>query len=136
MKYFWLILFFNEVCAAAPRVRLDQNKIEDFTPFTYRYELLIADNCAHCLNQLAIMRDCVKNEDVVVLLDNKTNQSEDGLKRLIRKKKIIYKTYLLDSSLKEAYSFKGVTPMLWITNNASKKSYTGVMTCENLKLNF
>lgn len=135
MKYLWLILFFNDV-HAAPTIRLDQNQIEEFTPFTRRYELLISDNCAHCLNQLAIMKDCIKNEDVVVLLDNKTNQSEDGLKKLIRKKKIIYKTYLLDNSLREAYSFKGVTPMLWITNSASKKSYTGVMTCENLKLNF
>ena len=135
MKYLWLILFFN-VVHAAPIIRLDQNKVEEFTPFTHRYELLISENCAHCLNQLSIMKDCVQNEDVVVLLDNKTNQTEEGLKKLIRRKKIIYKTYLLDSNLREAYSFKGVTPMLWITNNANKKSFTGVMTCQNLKLNF
>lgn len=121
---------------AVEAVRIDQSKVEEFTPYSHRYELIVSDNCSHCMNQMAIMKDCVEAKDVVVLIDNVSNLSEDGLKKVLRKKKIIYKTYLLDKTLREAYSFKGVTPTLWITKNESKKSYTGVMTCENLKLNF
>lgn len=131
-----LLLFFLSDLHAASVVRIDQSGVEEFTPFTHRYELIVSDNCSHCLNQMNIMKDCVKPEDVVVLMENKTNLSEEGLKKVLRKKKIIYKTYLLDKTLREAYAFKGVTPMMWITKNESKKSYVGVLTCENLKLNF
>ena len=135
MKILMLFFFFSDLHAAIV-VRIDQNKVEEFTPFTHRYELIISDNCSHCINQISIMKDCVRPEDVVVLMENKSNLSEEGLKKILRKKKIIYKTYLLDKNLREVYSFKGVTPMMWITKNESKKSYLGVLTCENLKLNF
>lgn len=135
MKILMLFFFLSDLQADLV-VRIDQNKVEEFTPFTHRYELIISDNCSHCINQISIMKDCVRPEDVVVLMENKSNLSEEGLKKILRKKKIIYKTYLLDKNLREAYSFKGVTPMMWITKNESKKTYLGVLTCENLKLNF
>lgn len=135
MKILFLFFVLNDLQAVSV-IRIDQSGVEEFTPFSHRYELIVSDNCTYCLNQMNLMKDCVKPEDVVVLMQNNTNLSEEGLKKVLRKKKIIYKTYLLDKNLREVYSFKGVTPMMWITKNESKKSYLGVLTCENLKLNF
>ena len=91
---------------AADVIRIDTNRIENITPFSYKYELIIADNCAHCMRQIAIMKECVRYEDVIVLIDNVSKLSEVDLKKLLVKKKIPYKTYLLYSELKKSYEFK------------------------------
>lgn len=119
---------------AIPLLRIDSNKVEEFTPFAHKYELITSDNCAHCLHQIALMKDCVDPSDVVVLMENKSKLSEEALKRILVRKKITYKTFLLDSKASEAYQFKGVTPVMWISKNNKQKSYTGVVSCETLKL--
>lgn len=119
-----------------PLLEIKSGKVEEVTPFSHKYELIIADNCAHCMNQLNQMKDCVADRDVIVLMENLSKLSEDKLKRLVAKKKIPYSAYLLDSAARAAYEFKGVTPMMWITGKDSKKSFTGVVSCDSLKLNF
>lgn len=117
---------------ASSTVRLDKNIIEEVIPFTHKYELIIEENCGYCLNQLSIMKNCLEEKDVIVFMENKFNSSEEKLKKMIRRKKIIYKTYILTEDLKKSYNFKGVTPMMWINKGLEKKSYTGVVSCEAL----
>lgn len=113
---------------AIEAIRIDKDLVEKFTPFTHKYELIIADNCAHCMKQLEVMKECVKVEDVAVILENLSKLSDEQLRRLVRKKKIIYKTYLMDNELKKNYEFKGVTPVMWMY----QKSYVGVVPCSVL----
>lgn len=116
-----------------PLLEIKSGKVHEVLPFSHKYELIIADNCAHCMNQITVLKDCVPENEVIVLLDNQSKLSEEKLKRLVFKKKIPYRTYLLDSSARASYEFKGVTPMIWIKRSDSKKSYTGVVPCEGLK---
>jgi hypothetical protein len=128
-KLFWLSIFACPSLFAHTSIRLDKPALEEFSPFSTKYEVIISDNCGHCLNQLSILKECVSDNDVVILLDNKSKLSEENLKKLMRKKKIDFKTFLLDEHLRKTYAFNGVTPTLWM----NKKSYTGVVACEFLK---
>jgi TPP-dependent 2-oxoacid decarboxylase len=114
-------------------IRLDNNTIESFTPFSHKYELIIEENCAHCINQINILKNCVEDKDVVILMDNKSLKSQDELKKILRKKKITYKTLLLNKTLIDTYAFKGITPTIWINTPKSSQSYSGVATCDFLK---
>lgn len=118
---------------AASLIRIDKSKVEEITPFTHKYELIIEDNCAYCLNQLSILKECVDEKDVIVLMDNRSKLSEDKLQRIIKRKKITFKTYILSEELKNIYEFKSITPMMWIVKDTEKKSYTGVVSCNQLK---
>lgn len=127
-------LFFIFTHAYADQVlRVDNNTVEDFTPFKHKYELIIEENCAHCLGQINILKSCVPDSEVVILLDNKSSKSEEELKKILKKKRITYKTYVLSTSLKEAYAYKGITPTIWLTGKTTSKSYSGVASCEFLK---
>lgn len=129
----FLLFVFIQSSQAFEVVRIDKNQVETFIPYTHKYELIIADNCLHCLKQLEIMKECVNVDDVVVILDNLSKLSDEQLRRLVRKKKIIYKTYLMDSELRKVYDFKGITPAIWINTDKSKIFYTGVVSCDLLK---
>ena len=118
---------------AASLIRLDKYSIEEVTPFSHKYELIIEDNCAYCLNQLSILKECVDEKDVIVLLDNKAKLSEEKLQRIVKRKKISFKTYILSEELKKIYEFKSITPMMWINKLEGKKSFTGVVLCRELK---
>ncbi len=118
---------------AIEAVRVDKDLVEEFIPFTHKYELIIADNCVHCMKQLEVMKECVKEEEVIVLLDNLSKLSDEKLRRLVRKKKITYKTYLIDSEIRKIYDFKGVTPVMWMNAGKHKTSYVGVVSCSKLK---
>jgi hypothetical protein len=124
-----LLALFITQAYAHPGLRIDKTGIEEITPHAYKYELIISDNCPHCINQLRILKSCVADKDVVVFIDNRSKASEAILKRLVKKKEIKYPVYLLDSYLKDAYQFKGITPTLWM----NKKSYTGIVNCDFLK---
>lgn len=129
MTIFYTAFLVINSLMAADVVRIDKNSIESFSPLTHKYELLIADNCAHCMRQIAIMKECVKEEDVVVVIDNVSKLSEEQLKKILIKKKIPYRAYLLDAELKKAYDFKGVTPTL----HMNSQKYTGIVSCDLLK---
>ena len=118
---------------AASLVRIDKNTIEEITPFSYKYELVMEDNCTHCLHQLSIMKNCVDENDVIILLDNNSKKSEEKLKRLIKRKKITYKTFILSEELRKVYEFKGITPLMWINKGEARQSFTGVLSCKQLK---
>jgi hypothetical protein len=118
---------------AASLIRLDKYSIEEVTPFSHKYELIIEDNCAYCLNQLSILKECVDEKDVIVLLDNKAKLSEEKLQRIVKRKKISFKTYILSEELKKIYEFKSITPMMWINKLEERKFFTGVVLCRELK---
>lgn len=129
-KLIWLpAILLSSSLFAHPSIRLDKSTLEEFSPFSTKYELIISENCSYCLKQLSILKECVIENEVVVLLDNKSKLSEDNMKKLVRKKKITFKTFVLDEHLRNVYAFNGVTPTLWL----NKKSYTGVVSCEFLK---
>lgn len=128
IKSFIFFFAFINTAFAVDSIRVDKALVESFTPLTHKYELIIADNCVHCMKQLEIMKECVKVEDVVVILENLSKLSDEQLRRLIRKKKIIYKTYLMDNKLRKIYEFIGVTPVMWM----NQKSYVGVVPCSVL----
>lgn len=119
--------------SAASLIRVDKNMIEEITPFSHKYELIIEDNCSFCLNQLTILKDCVDEQDVIVFMDNRSKLSEEKLQRIIKRKKITFKTYILSEELKKTYEYKSITPMMWINKLEEKKSYTGVVSCKQLK---
>ncbi|NOT79996.1 MAG: hypothetical protein HOP07_13460 [Bacteriovoracaceae bacterium] len=114
-------------------IRIDKSMVEEIIPFSHKYELIIEDNCSFCLNQLSILKDCVDEKDVIVLMDNRSKLSEEKLQRIIKRKKISFKTYILSEELKKTYEFKTITPMMWINKLEEKKSYTGVVSCKQLK---
>ena len=124
---------FAPVVYPAALVRIDQNSIEEITPFSHKYELIIEDNCSYCLNQLSVLKECVDQNDVIVLIDNRSKLNEEKLKRIVKRKKIPFKVYLLSEDLKKIYEYKSITPMMWITKPEEKKSYTGVVPCKILK---
>lgn len=121
------------IASADSLIRIDKNMVEEITPFSHKYELIIEDNCSFCLNQLAILKECVDEKDVVVLMDNRLKLSEEKLQRIIKRKKITFKTYILSEELRKTYEFKSITPMMWINKLEGKKPYTGVVSCNQLK---
>ena len=133
MKALLLFLISTDLLAM-PLYRIDTGKIEEFTPYSHKYELIISDNCAHCLHQISILQSCVEPNDVAVVMENKSKLPEEKLKRVLVKKKISYKTYLLDSKISESYQFKGITPAMWISKDNKREFFTGVVSCEKLKL--
>ena len=121
---------------ASEVVRIDTGIVEDFQPFTHKYEIIIEENCAYCLKQISIFNECLKAEDVAILLDNRSNKNEEELKKILKKKKIGFKTYMLNKDLKNTYAYKGVTPSVWINKSpGSNKFSTGVASCEYLLKN-
>lgn len=130
---FLKLIFFLSHAHAVQTLRIDNNTVMDFTPFKHKYELIIEENCAHCLNQINILKNCVADSDVVILMDNKTNKSEEELKKILKKKKVSYQTFLLNKNLKEAYGYKGITPTIWLNSKTASNSYSGVASCEFLK---
>ena len=131
IKIILLTLIFN--VQAASLIRLDNIGIEEITPFSHKYELIIEDNCAFCLTQLSILKECVDHKDVIVFINNKNKLTEEQLQRLVRKKKLSFKTYILDEDFKQKYEFTGVTPKMWINKDKKKNSFIGVVSCEKLK---
>ena len=128
-----ILIFLTFQTQAASLVRLDKRAIDEVTPFSHKYELIIEDNCAHCMTQLSVMKNCVDEKDVIIYINNRSKLTEEQLQRIVKKKKITFKTYILDEELKKIYKFTGVTPLIWINNNTSKNSFTGVVSCEKLK---
>lgn len=118
---------------ASEFIHLNTGRVLDFSPFKKKIELIIESNCSHCLHQLSILKDCVKNEDIAVFIDNKYKQSEEELRKFFRKKKIPYDVYILDESSRTAYDYKGVSPLLWVSKNKARKSFLGVVSCDSLK---
>lgn len=119
--------------SAASLIRIDKASIEEVTPFSHKYELIIEENCSHCMGQLEILKSCVDEKDVIVLMDNRTKKSEEKLQRIVRRKKIIFKTYILTEELSKIYEFKGITPFIRINKSDSHRSFTGVVNCDQLK---
>lgn len=136
MKNLAYLILFSNLAFAEEILRIDQSKIEKFTPFSHQYEMLMSDNCPHCMRQITYFKECVKKEDVVILIDNQSKLTDEQLKKVIQKKKIIYPTYLLNDELKKTYDYKGISPLLWITKGDVKRKFTGVIDCESLKANF
>lgn len=119
---------------AQDALRIDQGVLEKFKPFSKKVEVIVSDNCAHCITQIKILKKCLPESDIVVLLDNKTKLNETRLRAVLRKKKITYPTYELNPSLKEIYNYKGITPMIHIQKKNGYESYTGVVQCDYLKV--
>lgn len=126
------LLLISTTAYSTQVMRLDNNKIEEFTPLKQKYELIIEENCAYCMQQISILKECVDEKDVVVVFDNRSSKSPEELKKILRKKKITFKTILLNKEITETYAYKGVTPTLWI-NSSKSQSFTGVASCDFLK---
>lgn len=129
------LFFIFHSAFAEQTVRIDNNTVEDFTPFKHKLELIIEENCAYCMSQIQIFKECMDDKDVVIILDNRNKKTEEDLKKVLRKKKITYQTMLLTKSLTEAYAYNDITPTLWITKDGVSKTYSGVASCEFLKKN-
>lgn len=121
-----LLFFLSSFASAAPTLRLDQQKIVDFWPSPDRLELIISDNCIHCQHQIEILKNCEIKKEVAVLVSNVSKATDEELKRILKKKKIHFPSYLLNEELKIAYKFKATTPTLFLKG----LPYSGVVTCD------
>lgn len=132
---FSLIIFlsYSGELFSASLLRLDTVGIEEFMPYSNKYTLIIEDQCAYCQRQIEVFKECALSPNEVIIFFSHPTADENVLRRKVKKKNIPYKTYLLNAEIKKALEFKGVTPMMWITSDKDKKSFTGVVSCERLK---
>lgn len=135
MKKLSFILFFSFIASslfAADLYRIDTGKIEKFIPSSKKIEVIITEECAYCVQQIAELKKCMKNEDVVILIDNYNRYNDIKLKRLLMQKSIPYPTYTLNREVEKIYNYKRVTPLV---NYQTKKGYVtkeGVVSCSDL----
>lgn len=118
---------------AADLYRIDTGKIEKYVPHSKKIEVIITEDCAYCVQQIAELKKCMKTEDVVILIDNYNRLNDIKLKRLIMQKSIPYPTYTLNREVEKIYNYKRVTPL---GHYKTKKGYTskeGVVTCSELE---
>lgn len=133
-KILTCLIFISLEARALELFRVDKSLVEDYALKSKKIELIISDNCSHCLTQIRILKECVKDEDVVIFIDNKAKLNEVRLKGVLRKKNISYTTFEMNEDLKKRYDYKGITPMIHIHNKGESESYTGVIQCDYLKI--
>ncbi len=129
------ILSLISILHADSYLRIDRGLIEDYKIHSKKIELIISDNCNHCITQIKILKECMKPEDVVIFMDNQSSLSELKLKNLVKRKQIDYPVYLITKETREKLKYKGITPMIHINTKNGNENYTGIIQCDYLKLN-
>lgn len=135
MKFNTLVFIssFLTLAHAEDLLDISSDKIITFNwPETY-LALTITSQCAHCENQLKVLKECEKTNKAIVLFDNKEKFNSAKLKKYVRSKNWSSPLFLLDESLKKRFDFKGVTPHLYIKNKKEIKIYNGIISCGELE---
>lgn len=132
LSLFLFSSFFANSLFAADLYRVDTGKIENYKPHSKKIEVIITEDCAYCVQQIAELKKCMKTEDVVILIDNYNRLNDIKLKRLIIQKNIPYPTYTLNREVENYYGYKRVTPLGHYITKKGYASKEGVVTCSEL----
>lgn len=135
LSLFLFSTFFMTSLFAADLYRVDTGKIENYKPHSKKIEVIITEDCAYCVLQIAELKKCMKTEDVVILIDNYNRLNDIKLKRLIIQKNIPYPTYTLNKEIEKYYGYKRVTPLGHYNTKKGYVSKEGVVTCGELTEN-
>lgn len=111
-------------------VRLDKIKIEEFDTNKPTISLYITETCSVCDRQISILKQCLGEEEIVAFLEG---QHEEKLRRTVARKKIPFKTYLLNPSLKKQLGFPNVSPALRLRTSKGFVVLSGLQACDSIK---
>ena len=111
-------------------VRLDKIKVEAFDENTPTVSLFITEACSVCDRQVSVLNQCLEGKEVVAFLEG---PQEEKLRRTVARKKIPFKTYLLNQSLKKRLGFANVSPALRIKTSKGFIVLSGLQSCETIK---
>jgi len=110
-------------------IRLDNFGTSDSKNAGDLVHLYMTENCSVCKTQIEILRNCIQAERVSAYMGGK---SEDKLRTYVRRKKIPFKTYLLNETAKKKLSFNGKSPALAFSYKGNFLTLEGLHDCDKI----
>lgn len=109
--------------------RLDSFGIEKVNTPDLLVNLYVTENCSVCQQQIDVIKECIATERVAAFMQG---SNEEKLRTYVIRKKIPFKTYLLNETAKNELGFGVASPSLTIRTKARLKNYTGLQTCDQI----
>ncbi len=109
--------------------RLDSFGIEKISAQSTLVHLYVTENCSVCQQQVEVLKNCVAPESVVAFIDG---GSEEKHRRYVRRKKLPFKTYLLNSAAKKELGFGTASPAVTIKAKGKLTTYEGLRSCDQI----
>jgi len=128
--FFYLTLALISVpLMAHDLARLDSFSIEEINTPDLLVNLYVTENCSVCQKQVDVIKDCVATERVAAFMEG---INEEKLRTYVKRKKIPFKTYLLNETTKKDLGFGIVSPSITIRAKGRLKNYVGLQTCNQI----
>ena len=109
--------------------RLDSFGVEAISAQSTLVHLYVTENCSVCQQQVEVLKDCVAPESVAAFIEG---GSEEKLRNYVRRKKMPFKTYLLNSAAKQELGFGAASPSVTIKAKGKLTTYEGLRTCDQI----
>lgn len=128
--FFYLTLALISVPLMAHELaRLDSFGIEEINTPDLLVNLYVTENCSVCQKQVDVIKECVTTERVAAFMEG---INEEKLRTYVKRKKIPFKTYLLNETTKNDLGFGIVSPSVTIRAKGRLKNYVGLQTCNQI----
>jgi hypothetical protein len=109
--------------------RLDSFETEDISNPGYLVNLYLTENCSVCQQQIEVIQGCVVEEKVAAFIKG---PNEEKLRTYVKRKKIPFKTYLLNEAAKNDLGFGDASPSISIKAVGKLKNYVGLQSCDQI----
>lgn len=109
--------------------RLDSFQTEKINTSDLLINLFITENCTFCQHQIDVIKECIATERVAAFMEG---PNEEKLRTYVRRKKIPFKTYLLNETTKNDLGFGIASPSITIRGKGSLKNFVGLQTCNQI----
>ena len=130
--FYFLSLFLTLISfplMAHELARLDSFGIEKINTPDLLVNLYLTENCSVCQQQVDVLKECVATERVAAFM---LGLNEEKLRRYVKRKKIPFKTYLLNQAAKNDLGFGVASPSITIRARGKLKNYVGLQTCDQI----
>lgn len=109
--------------------RLDSFGIEEINKPNLLVNLYVTENCSVCQQQIDVIKKCVSTEKVAAFMEG---VNEEKLRTYVKRKKIPFKTYLLNQDAKNDLVFGNASPSITIRAKGKLKNYVGLQSCDQI----
>ena len=127
--FLFISLFFSLNIPAHELIRLDQFGSEDIKKSNYLIYLYSTENCSVCAQQVEILKQGLNKDHVANFLEG---QEEEKLRFYLKKKKIPFKTFHLDQTMKSFLKFGKESPSVSYKSQGMIKNVIGLQSCDKI----
>ena len=130
--FYFIYLFISMITLplmAQELARLDSFGIEKINTPDLLVNLYLTENCSVCQQQIEVIKECIATERVAGFMEG---ISEEKLRAYVKRKKILFKTFLLNQDVKNDLGFGNASPSITIRAKGKIKNYVGLQTCNQI----